>query len=156
MSTTTLLLTETSSGARTGRLGLPVRLYRALLEDVTDAPTLPKNKVPRSLVSFYQRAGEQIDSARDDAFHWSHLHSGVLPVEPELLAAGLVFVRDRSRATKRVRRVDVGLQPSSFERMLFDLCSSFASLPRRQEHETVPDPYKNTLIADLASERSRS
>lgn len=151
----TLSLTETSSGARTGRLGLPVRLYRALLEDVTDS-TLPKTKLPQSLVSFYQRAGEQIDSARSDVFHWSHLHSGVLPVEPELLAAGLVFVRDQSRVTNRRRRVGVGLQPSSFERVFFDLCLSFARLSRRQERADVPAPYKNTLIEELVSERSRS
>jgi hypothetical protein len=153
----TLFLTEASSGARTGRLGLPIRLYRALLEDIMNTSELAQTKLPPSLASLFQRAGEQIDSARTDVFHWTHLHSGVLPVEPELLAAGLVFVRYRSRAIKRVRSGDAGLKPRSFERMFFDLCLSFASLPTtRREHAEVPDPYKSTLIAELASERSRS
>jgi hypothetical protein len=153
----TLSLTESASGTRTGRLGLPLRLYRTLLEDITDASNAPRTKPPQSLVSLYRRAGEQIDSARADAFHWKHLHSGVLPVEPELLAAGLVFVRYRSRSTKGVRRSGTGLKPNSFERLFFDLCLSFASLPpSRREHVDVPDQYKNTLIAELASERSLS
>jgi hypothetical protein len=153
----TLSLTEASSGARTGRLGLPIRLYRALLEEITETSDVPQTKLPESLVSLFQRAGEQIDSARTDVFHWSHFLSGVLPVEPELLAAGLVFVRYRSRPNQRVRRRDTGLKPRSFERMFFDLCLSFASLPTsRREHADVPAPYKDTLIAELASERSRS
>jgi hypothetical protein len=153
----TLSLTESASGARTGRLGLPISLYRALLDDITDTSNVPNAKFPPSLASLYRRAGEQIDSARNDAFHWNHLHSGVLPVEPELLAAGLVFVRYRSRSIRGVRRRGAGLKPNSFERLFYDLCLSFASLPpSRREHVDVPDQYKNTLIADLASERSQS
>jgi hypothetical protein len=75
-------------------------------------------KITRGLrhgeVSLYRRAGEQIDSARADAFHWKHLHSGVLPVEPELLAAGLVFVRYRSRSTRPVRGKSAGLKAKFF------------------------------------------
>jgi hypothetical protein len=153
----TLSLTEAASGERTGRLGLPLRLYRAVLEDATATSNARNTKPPQSLVSLYQRAGEQFDSARSDAFHWKHLHSGVLPVEPELLAAGLVFVRHRPRSSKRVVGRTAGLKPNSFERMFFDLCLSFASLPpARREHVDIPDQYKNTLIGELASERSRS
>ena len=100
-----------------GQLEIPVRLYLDFSRDVRLAirHTDPRRLV-RSLPQLLQRGTEPVKMAMTDQYHWQRLMTGVMPVEPELLAIGRIAHRtlgswDESTLT------NLGIPPNSIERM---------------------------------------
>ncbi len=77
-----------------GQLGIPVRLY---LEFARDVGRAIQREDPRPLASslpqLLQRGTEPVKMAMTDPYHWHALATGVMPVEPELLAIGRITHR---------------------------------------------------------------
>lgn len=67
---------------RVGRLGLPLRLYANALRRSEEAH--------RGLVVLLERAAEEVRAAQADEYNWQQLRSGMLPLEPEILATCMV------------------------------------------------------------------
>jgi hypothetical protein len=65
-----------------GRLGLPLGLYERALNHPNDSAG--------GLGVLLERAADEVRLAQADDYNWRELRSGLLPVEPELLAACLI------------------------------------------------------------------
>jgi hypothetical protein len=46
------------------------------------------------------RGAEEVERAMRDAYHWRRLHAGLAPVEPELLLAALILLREEPERTR--------------------------------------------------------
>ena len=77
-----------------GQLGVPVRLYLEFARGVADAIGGENSgQLARSLPQLLQRGTEPVRMAMADQYHWEALATGVMPVEPELLAIGRIAHR---------------------------------------------------------------
>jgi hypothetical protein len=77
-----------------GRLGIPVGQYVEFATTAIEAAqgsNFARRAFRRTTAAFYRRADEPVRFAMGDSFHWKRLLSTFLPVEPELLAVGVVY-----------------------------------------------------------------
>jgi hypothetical protein len=73
-----------------GRLGIPAHVYFSLanamrLGAVQDDPGA--DRLRSVLADYLRRVDDAVGAAMRDRYHWSRLRSGILPVEPEVVAA---------------------------------------------------------------------
>jgi hypothetical protein len=77
-----------------GQLEIPVRLYLNFSRDVANAIRSGDSRpLAWSLPQLLQRGTEPVKIAMADQYHWQALATGVMPVEPELLAIGRIAHR---------------------------------------------------------------
>lgn len=77
-----------------GQLEVPVRLYLEFAKDVALALRSGDSwELARSLPPLLQRGTEPVRMAMADQYRWQALATGVMPVEPELLAIGRIAHR---------------------------------------------------------------
>jgi hypothetical protein len=70
-----------------GQLRVPLHLYVDLAVGMENQPDeMLSSTLPRLL----ERVGEAVRVAMSDRYHWPRLLSGLMPVEPELLAIGAI------------------------------------------------------------------
>jgi hypothetical protein len=67
-----------------GRLGIPVSRWLALTND-------DLGQVRSAALEVLRRGADEMRIAMSDAYHWRMLHSGLAPIEPELLLAAMVL-----------------------------------------------------------------
>lgn len=75
-------------GATVGSSRIPLRYYVDLAKAATSGKQLAEPQVIQSLL---YRAAEEGAGARVDRYHWKKILTRSLPVEPDLLAASMVF-----------------------------------------------------------------
>jgi hypothetical protein len=82
-----------------GRLGLPLHRFLTVsaslemptaLAAVGAAPERRAGAIADGLIGFLERAQEPYSAAMADQYHWSRIQSGLLPVEPEVLAVSVI------------------------------------------------------------------
>jgi hypothetical protein len=81
---------------RVGRIGLPLGAYERALKAVEAAAhggPAPEGPGLWHAALLFERGAEPVAAAMRDRYHWGRLYSTVLPVEPELIAAGLGMLR---------------------------------------------------------------
>lgn len=77
-----------------GHLGIPLRLYLNFSRDVGRAIRSGHSRpLASSLPQLLERGIEPLEMAMADRYHWKALATGVMPVEPELLAIGRIVHR---------------------------------------------------------------
>jgi hypothetical protein len=72
-----------------GRLSLPLRFYLSLFATIPQMQKLghmEPSTIRSNLSDYLRRISEVIEAAQLDHYHWTQLQSGILPVEPEVLA----------------------------------------------------------------------
>lgn len=118
-----------------GQLGIPVRFYLDFSRDVNFAVRDRNHQLlARSLSQLLQRGTEPLKLAMTDRYHWRRIMSGVMPVEPELLAIGRIAHRALD-AWDEDTLTQLGLPPSSVERMPLWIARMLEEPPGR-----VPPP----------------
>lgn len=90
-----LFVSGRDEGQPVGRLGISA--FRWMLLAAT--PHGPA----RSAAAWWilNRGAEEVDRTMQDSFHWKNLHSGLAPVEPELLLTGLILLQNESYGLDR-------------------------------------------------------
>lgn len=78
-----------------GHLEVPVSFYLELAAGATEAiyGEEPLEALDPALAQFLERGGEAVRMAMADRYHWPILVTDVMPIEPELLAAGRIAHR---------------------------------------------------------------
>jgi len=72
-----------------GRLPIPLRFYLSVFSTIDQLSTqkaINPIDVVGPMTSYLRRVDELFDAARTDSYHWTRLQSGILPVEPDVLA----------------------------------------------------------------------
>jgi hypothetical protein len=88
--------TREQSAITVGRLRLPLRLYLATVEEISHFDrqlNTPNSGQFRHTIAWLERAAEPVAQAMKDRFHWRRLHSGVLPIEPEIVGTCVGIIR---------------------------------------------------------------
>ena len=100
-----------------GQLGVPVRLYLEFARGVGGAIRSGDSwPLARSLPQLLQRGTEPVRIAMADQYHWQALATGVMPVEPELLAIGRIAHRTLAPWDEDTL-TNLGIPRNSVERM---------------------------------------
>jgi hypothetical protein len=83
-----------------GRAHVPLRAYLQLITSfgIADAfeslpaqePDAAIRSIADGMEDLLTRAAESVEVAMGDRYHWTRLQSGLLPVEPEILAATIL------------------------------------------------------------------
>lgn len=97
-----------------GRLSIPLRHYLAYANSLDTAGVLTKlgsaedgaRTIGEGLIALLAHAEEPYQAVMADRFHWPRLRSGLLPVEPEMLAVSVL-------ASATARRLNVSLPAQS-------------------------------------------
>jgi hypothetical protein len=112
-----------------GQLGVPVRRYLEFARGV--AGTLrggDPRMLARSLPYLLQRATEPVRIAMADRYRWQMLTTGVMPMEPELLAIGRIAHRTLAPWNEDTL-THLGIPPNSVERMPLWIARMLEELP---------------------------
>ena len=100
-----------------GQLGIPVQLYLEFARGVGHAiRSRDSRQLTRSLPQLLQRGAEPVRMAMADQYHWQALATGVMPVEPELLAIGRIVHRALAPWDEDTLTT-IGIPRNSIERM---------------------------------------
>jgi hypothetical protein len=93
-------ISQTFQSIPAGRMGLPNALYLSLgrlisenlMRQLVSSPRDYATGIYGSVLSAYlTRADEPVGAAMVDNYHWTRLKSGLMPVEPEVIATCIVF-----------------------------------------------------------------
>jgi len=98
------------SAITVGRLRLPLRLYLAAVEEISHSsrnPRTPNSGRFKHTIAWLERAAEPVAQAMQDRFHWHRVHSGILPIEPEIVATcvGIVRVLNQGNLRQNLARL---------------------------------------------------
>lgn len=95
-----------------GRLAVPLRLQASLLDSahsMLTGPGMERWQISEQLGGVLARGDDTVDAAMTDAFHWTTLRSGILPVEPEALAMSTVAQMVALRGTREPLLLDTAV-----------------------------------------------
>lgn len=120
---------------------LPVKLYRDLLREVWNVASGDAPPMPRATITLLERAAERLEGARANRYHWSRFQSGLLPVEPELIAAMAVAVPAWQHVDRSLSAMIMKTDLPPIARIPMEVAQSMAE-------ETTLSPDESRLVKE--------
>ena len=140
-----------------GQLGVPVQLYLEFAQGVGRAiRSGDSRQLARPLQQFLQRGTEPVRMAMADQYHWQALATGVMPVEPELLAIGRIAHRTLAPWDEDTLS-NLGIPRNSVERLPLWIARMLEEPPDSAGSPPGPEgrPLPSAPADEDAAERAR-